>query len=166
MACHPPVSRARRKSVGAGRQTVYASAYKNSQGWHLREPEQAFARTLFLNDYQETPGSTQLTFTANEDFSFLRLPAFAWTRAWSATVRLSDENLYPREGSAGTLDARLDTLAWGVSSKRKLAAPLIELDHLQNHFAGGRWIFMPAELPVHSGRALLRSLFRSLPRKL
>ncbi len=123
------------------------AAYKDSQGWHLREPQQAFARTLFLNDYQETPGSAQLAFTVNEDFSFLRLPAFTWTRAWSATVRLSDENLYPREGSAGTLDARLDTLAWGVSNKRKLAAPLIELDHLQNHFAGGRWIFLPAELP-------------------
>jgi hypothetical protein len=123
------------------------AAYKDSQGWHLREPQQAFARTLFLNDYQETPGSAQLAFTANEDFSFLRLPAFTWTRAWSATVRLSDENLYPREGSAGTLDARLDTLAWGVSNRRKLAAPLIELDHLQNHFAGGRWIFLPAELP-------------------
>ena len=123
------------------------AAYKDSQGWHLRERQQAFARSLFLNDYQETPGSAQAPFTPNEDFSFLRLPPLAWIRAWSATVRLSDENLYPREGSAGTLDTRLDTLAWGVSDKRKLAAPLIEMDHLQNHFAGGRWILLCAELP-------------------
>ncbi len=124
------------------------AAYKDSRGWHLRELDQAFARSLFLNDYQETPGSAQLSFTPNEDFSYLRLPTFAWTRAWSATVRLSDESLYPREGSAGTLDTRLDTLAWGVSDERKLAAPLIEMDHLQNHFAGGRWILLCAELPA------------------
>jgi hypothetical protein len=122
------------------------AAYRDKDTWRLRPPIQAFARTLFLNDYAETPGSDALKFTPNEDFSFLRLPAFAWKRAWSATVRLTDEDLYKREGSAGTLDTRLDTLAWGVANGRKLAAPIVELDHLQNHFAGGRWILADCEL--------------------
>ncbi len=121
-------------------------AHKKNGAWTLREPNQSYARELFLNDYQATPGSADLSFTPNADFSFLRIPAFSWKRAWSTTVRLSDESLYPREGSAGTIDARLNTLVWGVAGERKLSAPLIELDHLQNQFAGGRWILLNAEL--------------------
>ncbi|HXQ98572.1 MAG TPA: hypothetical protein VN774_09030 [Candidatus Limnocylindrales bacterium] len=121
-------------------------AYKDKGTWHLRPPIQAYARTLFLNDYQETPGSDALKFTPNEDFQFLRLPEFAWKRAWGATVRLTDADLYKREGSAGTLDTRLDSFVWGVANGRKLAAPVIELDHVQNQFAGGRWIFVNCEL--------------------
>lgn len=122
-------------------------AYKEKSGaWELGAANQAYARELFLNDYQETPGSSEAVFTANEDFAFARVPSFAWKRAWSATVRLSDEELYPREGSAGTIDARLDTLAWGVKGGRKVSAPVIEIDHLQNQFEGGRWILVNAEL--------------------
>jgi hypothetical protein len=122
------------------------AAYKDGNLWKLRPPIQAFARTLFLNDYAETPGSGAAKFTPNDDFSFLQLPEFTWKRAWSATVRLTDEDLYKREGSAGTLDTRLDTLAWGVVNGHKLAAPIVELDHLQNHFAGGRWIIAACDL--------------------
>ncbi len=125
---------------------AYKEKGKEREAWKLRPPIQAFARSLFLNDYQETPGSDVAAFAANEEFSFLALPAFTWKRAWSATVRLTDEDLYKREGSAGSLDARLDTLAWGVVNGRKLAAPIIEIDHLQNQFAGGRWMLVACEL--------------------
>ncbi len=124
------------------------AVYKVAGSWRMRPAIQSFARSLFLNDYQETPGSDAAKFAANDDFSFLKLPAFGWTRAWSATVRLTDEDLYKREGSAGTLDTRLDTLAWGVSNGHRLAAPIIEMDHLQNHFVGGRWILVACELPA------------------
>ena len=122
------------------------AAHKDGNIWKLRPPIQAFARSLFLNDYTETPGSDTAKFTPNDDFSFLQLPTFTWDRAWSATVRLSDEDLYRREGSAGTLDTRLDTLAWGVVNGHRLTAPIVELDHLQNHFASGRWILASCEL--------------------
>ncbi len=125
---------------------AYKEKGKDREEWMLRPPIQAFARSLFLNDYQETPASDAAAFRANEDFSFLSLPVFAWKRAWSATVRLTDEDLYRREGSAGSLDARLDTLVWGVANGRKLAAPIIEIDHLQNQFAGGRWLLVDCEL--------------------
>ncbi|HET9401213.1 MAG TPA: hypothetical protein VFO34_09695 [Candidatus Acidoferrales bacterium] len=122
------------------------AAYNDAGQWHARAPNQSFARSLFLNGYDETDGSAQLAFTANPDFASLKLPGFSWKRAWSATVRLSDENLYPREGSAGSIDARLDSLAWGTANGRKLAAPIIQIDHLHNQFTGGRWILLPAEL--------------------
>jgi hypothetical protein len=124
------------------------AAYKDQGAWRMRPAIQSFARSLFLNDYQETPGSDVAKFAANDDFSFLKLPAFNWTRAWSATVRLTDEDLYKREGSAGTLDTRLDPLAWGVANGHRLAAPIIEMDHLQNHFVGGRWILVACDLPA------------------
>jgi hypothetical protein len=146
-AIHGYLERGGNLLVLGGRPFTRAAYRETSKGpWKLRPPIQAFARSLFLNDYQETPGSNAAAFTPNEDFSFMELPAFAWKRAWSATVRLTDEDLYKREGSAGSLDARLDTLAWGVANGRKLAAPIIEIDHLQNQFAGGRWVLVACEL--------------------
>ncbi len=144
-AIHSYLERGGNLLVLGGRPFTRA-AFRANNVWKLRPHIQAFARTLFLNDYQETPGSDGLTFTANEDFAFLKIPTFAWKRVWSATVRLTDEDLYKREGSAGTLDTRLDTFAWGVANGRRLAAPVIELDHLQNHFVGGRWILVECEL--------------------
>ncbi len=146
-AIHGYLERGGNLLVLGGRPFTRAAYREKPKGsWKLRPAIQAFARSLFLNDYQETPGSDVAAFAANEDFSFLELPAFAWKRAWSATVRLTDEDLYKREGSAGSLDARLDTLAWGVANGRKLAAPIIEIDHLQNQFAGGRWMLVECEL--------------------
>ncbi len=123
------------------------AAYQDNSAWHLRAPDQAFARTFFLNYYAETPGSGGLHYLPNAQFQFLNLPAFVWKRAWSLTARLSEEGLYPRQGTAGTLDTRFDTLAWGTSQTgHRLAAPLVELDHIENQFAGGRWILLNAEL--------------------
>lgn len=132
--------------VVVGGRPFTRAVHKDAGQWRASEPNQSFARSLFLNGYDETPGSAQLTFTPNPDFASLNLAAFDWTRAWSAVVRLSDENLYPREGSAGSIDARLDTLTWGASNGRKLAAPIVQIDHLHNQFAGGRWILLSAEL--------------------
>jgi hypothetical protein len=146
-AIHGYLERGGNLLVLGGRPFTRAAYRETPKGpWKLRPAIQAFARSLFLNDYQETPGSDAAAFTANEDFSFMELPAFTWKRAWSATVRLTDEDLYRREGSAGSLDARLDTLTWGVANGRKLAAPIIEIDHLQNQFAGGRWVLVECEL--------------------
>jgi hypothetical protein len=123
------------------------AAYQENNAWHLRAPDQAFARNLFLNYYAETHGSNGLKFLANAQFQFLNLPAFDWQRAWSLTTRLSEEGLYSRQGTAGTLDTRFDTLAWGTSqSGHRLAAPLVEMDHIENQFVGGRWILLNAEL--------------------
>jgi hypothetical protein len=144
-AIHKYLDRGGNLLVLGGRPFTRA-VYKDKGTWRMRPAIQTFARTLFLNDYQETPGSDAAKFAPNDDYSFLKLPAFNWTRAWSATVRLTDEDLYKREGSAGTLDTRLDTLAWGVANGHRLAAPIVEMDHLQNHFVGGRWVFVACDL--------------------
>jgi hypothetical protein len=126
------------------------AAYRSSGRWKLRAPSVAESLELFIHDYQPTPGSGSnggLKFEANPDVLPV-LPEFAWKRAFSPILRLSVIDMYKADGSTGTQDADLTTLAWGIreSDKQKLAAPVIELDHLQHRFVGGRWIFATAEL--------------------
>ena len=121
------------------------AAYRDSEGWRLRDYSVRFIRPLMIDQYQETPGSASLQFQTNPDFP-LELHSFSWKRAFSPVIRLSAVDLYHRGGSAGSIDARLDALAWGAQNGRKLAAPAIQIDHYRNGFDGGRWIFVNSEL--------------------
>ena len=121
------------------------AAYRDRGRWHLREYSVRCIRPLMIDQYQDTPGSDGLQFEPNPEIP-LRLPAFAWKRAFSPVIRLSAVDLYHRGGAAGSLDARLDTLAWGTKNGHKLSAPVLQVDHYRNGFDGGRWIFVNAEL--------------------
>jgi Beta-galactosidase len=121
------------------------AAFHDGSGWHLRDYSVRFSRLLGIDQYQSTPGSSGAQFTPNSEIP-IELPHFAWKQAFSPIIRLSSSSLYNRGGSAGSLDARLVTLAWGVSNGRRLSAPLLEVDHLSGPFANGRWIFLAAEL--------------------
>ncbi len=121
------------------------AAYHDAAGWRLRDYSVRFIRQLAIDQFQITPGSDGLEIQSNPDVT-LTLPRFAWQRAFSPIIRLSAVDLYNRGGSAGSLDARLNALAWGVKDGRRMAAPVLQIDHLQNGFDGGRWIFLSAEL--------------------
>ena len=121
------------------------SAYRDATGWKLRDYSVRFTRALMIDQYQTTPGSEGLQFQPNPDLP-LQLPRFTWARAFSPVIRLSAVSLYQRGGATGSVDARLDPLAWGLKDGRKLAAPAIEIDHLRNGFGGGRWVFVNSEL--------------------
>ncbi len=121
------------------------AAYRDGNAWKLREYSVRFARQLLIDQYSDTPGSAGLEFQTNPEVTFHTAP-FSWKRAFSPVIRLSAVELYNRGGAAGSIDARLDTLAWGVKDGRRLAAPLIEIDHQQNGFDGSRWIFLSADL--------------------
>ena len=135
------------------------AAYRDAQGWHLRDYSVRFIRPLMIDQYQETPGSDGLQFQSNPELP-LKVAEFSWKRAFSPVIRLSAVDLYHRGGSAGSLDARLDALAWGVKDGRKLSAPAIQVDHDQNGFDGGRWILVNAELgsEFFDKKELVRSL--------
>lgn len=139
------------------------AAYQDSTGWHLRDYSVRFSRQLMIDQYQDTPGSGDLdNFESNPDLT-LQPAKFSWTRAFSPVIRLSSVDLYTRGGSAGSLDARLATLAWGTKNSRRLAAPLVEIDHLRNGFDNSRWIFLDADVSpdFYSAREtpqLIRSL--------
>src|SRR5260370_21532375 len=121
------------------------AVYRDTAGWHLREYSVRFARPLIIDQYQTTPGSDGLEFQANPDVT-PQLRRFAWKRAFSPVIRLSAVDLYKRGGTAGSIDARLDALAWGVKDGRKMSAPAEQIDHLRNGFGNGRWVFLNAEV--------------------
>jgi hypothetical protein len=122
------------------------SAYHDANGWHLRDYSVRFPRQLAIDQYQITPGSDGLEFQENVDAVF-SAARFAWQQAFSPIIRLSAVDLYNRGGSAGSIDARLDPLVWGTKNGRRMSVPLMQIDHLQNGFDGGRWVFLSAELP-------------------
>jgi hypothetical protein len=121
------------------------AVYHDSFGWKVREYSVRFSEELQIDQYQDTPGSEGLAFATNPDV-VTKLPPFSWKRAFSPIIRLSEVSLYNRGGSAGSIDSRLDALAWGVRDDRKLSAPALQIDHLRNGFTGGRWIFLNADL--------------------
>src|SRR5580658_548771 len=120
------------------------AAFSDSNGWHLRTESVAQPLELFIDGYQETPGSHSLAFTPNDDV-FPKLPSFTWKRAFSPVVRLSVINYDTSGGATGGEDMNLTTLAWGQRDGYKLAAPVLALDHNANRFVGGRWILVACE---------------------
>jgi len=121
------------------------AAFREGGSWRLRDYSVRFIRPLMIDQYQETPGSEGLRFETNPEVP-LQLASFQWKRTFSPVIRLSAVDLYHRGGSAGSIDAHLDTLAWGTKEGRKLSAPVIQVDHYQNGFDRGRWISVNAEL--------------------
>ena len=138
------------------------SAYKDAAGWHLRPYSVRFLRQLQIDQYQQAPGSEGLEFHSNLDWA-INLPSFTWKKSFSPVIRLSAADLYQRGGSAGSIDARLDALAFATRGERRMAAPILQVDHLQNGFNGGRWILVPAELPSDfSSRAETSGIIKTL----
>jgi hypothetical protein len=132
------------------------AAFHDAAGWHLRDYSVRFIPQLAIDQYQTTPGSDGLEFHNNPDVP-LALPHFTWQRAFSPIIRLSAVDLYNRGGATGSIDARLDALAWGMKDGRRIAVPVMQIDHLQNGFDGGRWIFLTAEISpefLNSGEGL------------
>jgi hypothetical protein len=121
------------------------AAFHDAAGWHLRNYSVRFIRQLAIDQFQTTPGSNGLDFHNNPEVP-LSLPHFSWQRAFSPIIRLSAVDLYNRGGATGSIDARLDPLAWGTKEERRMAVPVMQIDHLQNGFDGGRWIFLSAEV--------------------
>jgi hypothetical protein len=121
------------------------AVYRDPSGWHMRAYSVRHSRELLIDQYEGTPGSEGLEFESNPNV-VTRLPRFSWQRAFSPIIHLTSSDIYNRDGSAGTLDARLDALVWGGKEGRHMSAPAIQIDHVRNRFAGGRWIFLDAEL--------------------
>ena len=121
------------------------AAYLDHGSWKLRDYSVRYTRPLMIDQYQTTPGAEGLQFQPNPEIP-LQLPRFSWKKAFSPVIRLSAVDLYKRGGAAGAIDARLDSLVWGLKQGRKLSAPALVVDHLRNGFNGGRWVFLSADL--------------------
>lgn len=141
------------------------AAFHDSSGWRLRDYSVRHSHELFLDQYQTTPGSDGLKFEANPD-ALLAVPLFEWKRAFSPILHLTDSDVYARQGSAGALGARIDPIVWGTMDGHKISSPAIQIDHLRDRFAGGRWIFLNADFVAgFYGGAGARQLVAALVNK-
>jgi hypothetical protein len=130
--------------VLGGRPFTHA-AYREGNTWKIHDYSVRYTRPLRIDQYHETPGSEGLKVETNPDIP-LQVPQFSWRRSFSPIIHLSATALYPRGGSAGSIDSGLDALVWGSKEGRRVAAPVIQVDHFRNGFNGGRWIFVAADL--------------------
>jgi hypothetical protein len=121
------------------------AAHHDASGWRLRAYSVRDSLSLLIDQYQQTPGSEGYAFEDNPEL-VEHLPPFSWQRAFSPVVHLTSSDVYDRDGSAGRLDARLDAFAWGIKNGRRMSAPAVQIDHVRDKFAGGRWVFLNADL--------------------
>jgi hypothetical protein len=128
-----------------GRPFTRPARFENGE-WRLLPETYAFARELLIADYQETPGSSHLASVLNEDEAAVDFSGLRWQRAYSMVIRLSQQETSTRTGASGSVDSQLKTLLWGTSNGRRVAAPIVEIDHYQNRFAGGRWVMLNCEI--------------------
>src|SRR3954468_10318555 len=149
--------------VVLGGQAFTRPAHREGNDWKLRDSTWAFSRELLIHYYEETAGSAGLTFEPNEDVALGPVPSFDWKRAFSPIIQLSTDAVYPRQGSTGGLDARLFPLGWGSKQGKRLAAPVLQLNHWHGAFSGGRWMLVACEtLPGFYSTAAGRDLIRLL----
>jgi hypothetical protein len=114
--------------------------------WRVQPETYAFARELLINDYQETPGSAHLAPVANADEVIGDVSALKWRRAYSMVIRLSQQETSARIGASGTVDSQLKTLLWGASDGKRVAAPVVQVDHFENQYSGGRWVMLNCQI--------------------
>ena len=126
------------------------AAYQEAGAWKLRPYSVRFIRELRVDQFQQTPGSADLVYLPNAN-AVTQLPPFSWQHSFSPILHLSSSRVSDREGSAGRIDARIDALAWGTRNGHRVSAPVVQIDHLRESFAGGRWIWIDADLPAAFG---------------
>ncbi len=133
--------------------------------WRLLPETYAFVRQLSISDYQSTSGSNGAASVVAADDAPAGLAALRWQRAYSVVIRLGQKETSPRVGTSGTYDAALTPLVSGVFAGHRLAAPVIEIDHFQNAYSGGRWVmancsFEPSFLASAEAAPLLANLVK------
>ena len=132
-----------------GRPFTRPARFENG-AWRVLPETYAFARELLISDYQETPGSSHLVPMLNKDEAVGNFSEIKWQRAYSMVIRLSQEETSARVGASGSIDSQLKTLLWGTSEGKRVAAPIVQIDHFKNQYSGGRWVMLNCQIDAAS----------------
>lgn len=134
--------------------------------WQLLPETYAFSRQLLISDYQETAGLSDATPLANPDEPVASIDNLRWQRAYSMVIRLSQGESSSRVGASGTFDSELKTLLWGIRDGIREAAPVVEIDHFQNNYAGSRWTIVNCQMnSAFPDRVKLAAIIAALARR-
>jgi hypothetical protein len=115
---------------------------EQQQKWGVLPETYVYARQLFISDFQDTSGSINALSEVNSKEMAENIEQLAWNHAYSMVVRLSQQETSNRIGASGSFDAELKPLLWAVNHGHRVAAPVVELDHFQNEYSGGRWVML------------------------
>lgn len=116
--------------------------------WEAEAPKTAYYQTLNIEQINEIPAKRVARHQGAQGQPLLDDLVFPPMEAHSLMVRLTEIDEENRCGAIGPLDSELKPLMWGLDvNGTRVSAPVVMLDRYQGPFAGGRWIFAPAQWP-------------------
>jgi cellulase (glycosyl hydrolase family 5) len=124
-----------------------APVARTSEGWRAGARLTNYHKKLGITQSFSVSGSDVVSYqSATESAAQLDLAqssdGLRANEIFELYVRFSSTSEFPEEGgSYGPREAALTPLVFGLDAqRRKIAAPVIQIDRLQGDFAGGRWV--------------------------
>ncbi|HMD14041.1 MAG TPA: twin-arginine translocation signal domain-containing protein, partial [Bacteroidota bacterium] len=113
-------------------------------GWRVEVRQTEYHKILGITQAFPVSSDFITSYIANDELpnSEILLKKFTVEECFELYVRFTNTKDYPNEdGSGGQRDAVLKPLLFGLDEKKiKRVAPIIQIDHIQGDYAGGRWI--------------------------
>ena len=117
---------------------------RDGTGWRPEVRQTEYHQRLGITQSFPVSGKKISSYSVNEQFTVPQsvLGEFSAEEVFELYVRFTETVDFPNEGgSAGTRDAALQSLVFGLSKEKvKIAAPFIRIDRMQGSFAGGCWV--------------------------
>lgn len=141
--------------VNLGGRPFHIPVLRNGSKWEPGREQNAYHKELFIFQSETVDARPVVRHEINELYSFLDLPTeLSYSTAYSLMIRMTDESHYKQfnnldqadygefEIGWGSIDTKWDGVLRGATADgRLIAAPVQKVDHLQNNFAGSRWMF-------------------------
>ncbi len=116
--------------------------------WIPEVPQTAYHQALNIEQLNTVPLRRVVKHQGALGFSLLDDVTLPPLEAHSLMVRLTEIDNENRCGAIGPLDSEIKPLMWGMDPQdRRVSCPAVMLDRYQGPHAGGRWVFVPAQLP-------------------
>lgn len=132
-----------------------------SGGWFVEVDQTGYSKQLLINQAFpiQKPYAVNHAWAGAWKESSASLSTPAYSEWWSLQVRFTDmKDFHWEHGTGGSRDANIETLLYGYLGEKPLCAPIIAIDRLRGRFAGGRWLFVNANLNEPLDKCLLQSL--------
>ncbi|MDP4097033.1 beta-galactosidase [Paenibacillus sp. P96] len=119
--------------------------------WSIKGEQTAYHQELGIHEALAVDGSRAASFRHNPDLPLLegREHLFSVEPTYGLILHVTRERdqLQQATGSSGPMNARITPLLCGVSAEgREVSAPVVLLEYVRGHYAGGRWLFVNQQL--------------------
>ncbi len=116
--------------------------------WEAEVPQTAYYQSINIEQLNTVSAKRVEDHKGAQGQPLLNDLDFPPMDAHSLMVRLTEIDEENRTGAIGPMDSELKSLLWGMdSADRRVSCPVAMIDRYQGKFAGGRWVFVAANLP-------------------